>query len=134
MKQSSSELGTTAEATVNTKDNANINAEAPLVVALVGHASVAAMLVASAMLGWGNGQVIPNATAAGVNLFPKLAGTASASLGTAQMGMGAVASLLFGLMHNGTPTPMAALMAGMGLAAFVSCALIVAARRRPAAA
>lgn len=105
-----------------------------LVAALSGHASVAAMLVASAMLGWGNGQVIPNATAAGVNLFPKLAGTASASLGTAQMGMGAVASLLFGLMHNGTPTPMAALMAGMGLAAFVSCALIVAARRNSAAA
>jgi tRNA dimethylallyltransferase len=36
MKQSSSEFGTTAEATVNAKDNANINAEAPLVVALVG--------------------------------------------------------------------------------------------------
>jgi MFS transporter, DHA1 family, multidrug resistance protein len=103
-----------------------------LVVALSGNVNVAAMLVASAMLGWGNGQVIPNATAAALNLFPKLAGTASASLGTAQMGMGAVASLLFGLLHNGTSTPMAALMAAMGLAAFVSCGLIVAARHREA--
>lgn len=104
------------------------------VAVLSGHTSVAAMLIASAILGWGNGQVIPNATAEAVNLFPKLAGTASASLGTAQMGMGAVASLLFGLMHDGTPTAMAMLMAGMALAAFVSCGLIVAARRRPATA
>ena len=36
MKQSSSEFGTTAEATDNAKHNANVNAEAPLVVALVG--------------------------------------------------------------------------------------------------
>ena len=36
MKQSSSEFGTTAEATDNAKDIANISAEAPLVVALVG--------------------------------------------------------------------------------------------------
>ena len=103
-----------------------------LVVALTGSVNIAAMLGASALLGWGNGQVIPNATAAAVNLFPKLAGTASASLGTAQMGMGAVASLLFGLLHNGTSTPMAALMAVMGLLAFVSCGLIVAARHREA--
>jgi hypothetical protein len=46
--------------------------------------------------------------------------------------MGAVASLLFGLLHNGTSTPMAALMAGMGLLAFVSCGLIVASRQRTA--
>ena len=105
-----------------------------LFVALSGNVSVPAMLVASALLGWGNGQVIPNATAAAVNLFPKLAGTASASLGTAQMGMGAVASLLFGLLHDGTSTPMAALMAVMGLAAVLSCGLIIAARRRPAVA
>jgi DHA1 family bicyclomycin/chloramphenicol resistance-like MFS transporter len=103
-----------------------------LVVALSGNVSVVAMLFASVLIGWGNGQVIPNATAAAMNLFPKLAGTASASLGTAQMGMGAVASLLFGLLHNGTSTPMAALMAGMGLLAFVSCGLIVASRQRTA--
>ena len=103
-----------------------------LVVALSGSVSVVAMLFASVLIGWGNGQVIPNATAAAMNLFPKLAGTASASLGTAQMGMGAVASLLFGLLHNGTSTPMAALMAGMGLLAFVSCGLIVASRQRTA--
>ncbi|MEQ8248833.1 MAG: multidrug effflux MFS transporter [Alphaproteobacteria bacterium] len=105
-----------------------------LVVALSGNLGVGALLVASALLGWGNGQVIPNATAAAINLFPKLAGTASASLGTAQMGMGAIASLLFGVMHDGTSTPMAALMAVMAAAAVLSCGFIVAARRRPAAA
>jgi DHA1 family bicyclomycin/chloramphenicol resistance-like MFS transporter len=98
--------------------------------ALGGAMSVELLLVASAFLGWGNGQVIPIATASGVGLNPALAGTASAALGTAQMGMGAVASLLFGLFHDGTPTAMAALMASMALAALLSCALIAAGRRK----
>ena len=103
-----------------------------LMMALFGNVSVGTLLFASLLIGWGNGQVIPNATAAAMNLFPKLAGTASASLGTAQMGMGAVASFLFGLLHNGTSTPMAALMAGMALLAVVSCGLIVASWQRAA--
>ena len=98
--------------------------------ALGGAMSVELLLVASTFLGWGNGQVIPIATASGVGLNPALAGTASAALGTAQMGMGAVASLLFGLFHDGTPTAMAALMASMALAALLSCALIAAGRRK----
>ncbi len=102
--------------------------------ALTGNTSVELLLVAAACLGWGNGQVIPIATASGVGLVPSLAGTASAALGTAQMGLGAVSSLLFGLFHDGTPTAMAALMAAMALAALLSCALVMSGRRKLAAA
>jgi len=102
--------------------------------ALAGQTSVELLLVASACLGWGNGQVIPVATAKGVGLVESLAGTASAALGTAQMGMGALASLLFGLFHDGTPTAMAALMAAMALAALLSCTLVVTGRRKLATA
>jgi DHA1 family bicyclomycin/chloramphenicol resistance-like MFS transporter len=51
-----------------------------------------------------------NTTAGALNCDPRRAGSISALSGGLSFGAGAVASALGGLMHNGTPTPMAAVM------------------------
>ena len=91
-----------------------------LFISIAGNLDVVYLVVASALLGWGNGQVIPCSVADAINLSPKLSGSASAALGTGQMGAGAIASLLFGFMHDGTAVPMALLMTLMAFAAFLS--------------
>jgi DHA1 family bicyclomycin/chloramphenicol resistance-like MFS transporter len=51
-----------------------------------------------------------NTTAGALNCDPRRAGSISALSGGLSFGAGAVASALGGLLHNGTPTPMAAVM------------------------
>jgi MFS transporter, DHA1 family, multidrug resistance protein len=96
-----------------------------LVVSLAGHQSVAALLIASAFMGFGNGQVLPSCIAEAVSIDPKLAGTASASLGVSQMVVAALASQVYGFIHDGTSVPVALLMtilAGCSLLALVPIA------------
>lgn len=68
----------------------------------------------------GYGLVAPNATAAAMAPHGKQAGSASALLGTLQFSVGAIAGILVGVLHNGTALPMAAMIAGCGIASFIA--------------
>ncbi|MDA0367238.1 MAG: multidrug effflux MFS transporter [Proteobacteria bacterium] len=81
-----------------------------LVVSLAGHQSVTALLIASAFMGLGNGQVLPACISEAVSVEPRLAGTASAWLGVSQMAVAAAASQIYGFIHDGTTLPVALLM------------------------
>jgi DHA1 family bicyclomycin/chloramphenicol resistance-like MFS transporter len=91
-----------------------------LVVSLAGHQSVAAMLIASAFMGLGNGQVLPSCIAEAVSFDPKLAGTASAWIGVSQMVVAALASQVYGFIHDGTTVPVALLMTVLAGCALLS--------------
>src|SRR3546814_360283 len=56
------------------------------------------------------GFVFPNTSALALNPFSTLAGSASALLGSIQLGIGAVASALVAVFHNYTMLPMVAIM------------------------
>jgi DHA1 family bicyclomycin/chloramphenicol resistance-like MFS transporter len=78
------------------------------------------------------GLVGPNTTAAAMAPHGRTAGSASALLGTLQFIVGAIAGTLVGALHNGTPLPMAAVIAGCGIAALMAFQLL--ALRAPLAA
>jgi len=59
--------------------------------------------------------------------FTKEAGSASALMGALQMGFGALASALVGLINNGTTLPMTGVMAGC---AFLGLIILGLGRRR----
>lgn len=65
----------------------------------------------------GNGLIGPNTTAAAMAPHGRIAGSASALLGTLQFVIGALSGMLVGLLSNGTALPMAGVIAGCGLAA-----------------
>ncbi|GGG91761.1 Bcr/CflA family drug resistance efflux transporter [Parapedobacter pyrenivorans] len=75
------------------------------------------------------GFVFPNTSALALSPFDKLAGSASALLGSLQMACGALSSGLVSYFHNGTTIPMAAVMAGC---ASLSMLILSASFRRPA--
>ncbi|WP_257656559.1 multidrug effflux MFS transporter [Parapedobacter lycopersici] len=58
------------------------------------------------------GFVFPNTSALALSPFNRLAGSASALLGSLQMACGALSSALVSYFHNGTAIPMAVVMAG----------------------
>jgi len=57
------------------------------------------------------GFVFPNTSALALNPFSVLAGSASALLGSIQLGIGAIASALVAALHNDTMLPMVGMMA-----------------------
>lgn len=57
------------------------------------------------------GFVFPNTSALALNPFSKLAGSASALLGTVQLAIGALASFLVSFFHDNTEFPMVSIMA-----------------------
>lgn len=57
------------------------------------------------------GFVFPNTSALALNPFTKSAGSASALLGSIQLSIGAVASILVSILHNNTKIPMIGIMA-----------------------
>lgn len=61
----------------------------------------------------------PNSSALSMAPFTKEAGSASALLGALQMGIGAVASAMVGLLFNNTAIPMTAVMAGCAVIALL---------------
>ncbi len=95
-----------------------------LVVSLAGHQSVTALLIASAFMGLGNGQVLPACISEAVSIEPRLAGTASAWLGVSQMAVAAAASQIYGFIHDGTTVPVALLMTILGASALGGWVLI----------
>jgi DHA1 family bicyclomycin/chloramphenicol resistance-like MFS transporter len=71
-----------------------------------------------------HGFVLPNTTALAMSPHGSVAGSASALLGTLQFVFGAIAGSLVGLFANGTPVPMAAVVAGCGASAFLANRLV----------
>jgi DHA1 family bicyclomycin/chloramphenicol resistance-like MFS transporter len=67
-----------------------------------------------------HGFVLPNTTALAMAPHGKVAGSASALLGTVQFVLASVTGALVAGLANGTPVPLAAVIAGCGVAAFVS--------------
>ncbi len=75
---------------------------------------------------FGVGLASPNLLAIALEPFAHAAGSASALLGVAQFGLGAVATALVGVFHNGTALPMTGIMAGC--AVIGASALVILAR------
>jgi MFS transporter, DHA1 family, multidrug resistance protein len=67
-----------------------------------------------------HGFVLPNTTALAMAPHGKVAGSASALLGTVQFVLASLTGALVAALANGTPVPLAAVIAGCGVAAFVS--------------
>ena len=67
-----------------------------------------------------HGFVMPNTTALAMAPHGSVAGSASALLGTLQFVLGATAGALVGVLGNGTAVPLAAVIAGCGVAAFAT--------------
>lgn len=99
--------------------------------ALVSCATVGVTLVICGLTGWGGLPVLaislflclasiglagPNLMTAALSPFKKTAGSASALLGAAQLGMGGLSGAVVGLLHNGTSLPMTSVIAFCGLA------------------
>lgn len=61
--------------------------------------------------------VTANTTAGALRYFPEYAGTASALSGAASFGAGGLTSLLLGVLYDGTPMPMIAIILGCALIA-----------------
>jgi len=74
------------------------------------------------MLGFllGSAFVIPNATAAALSPFPKMAGAASSLLGMLPFALGALVSAGLGVAFDGTAVPMACTIALFGALAFAA--------------
>lgn len=75
-----------------------------------------------AILGVGNGLVMPNAMAGMLSVRPKLAGTASGIGGAIQIGAGAVVAAFAGFLVEGSATalPLQAIMAGCATLALIA--------------
>jgi DHA1 family bicyclomycin/chloramphenicol resistance-like MFS transporter len=67
-----------------------------------------------------HGFVLPNTTALAMAPHGTVAGSASALLGTVQFVLASLTGALVAALANGTPVPLAAVIAGCGVAAFVS--------------
>ena len=65
-----------------------------------------------------HGFVLPNTTALAMAPHGKVAGSASALLGTVQFVLASLLGALVSALTNGTPVPLAAVIAGCGVAAF----------------
>lgn len=65
-----------------------------------------------------HGFIMPNTTALAMAPHGAVAGSASALLGSIQFILGALAGTLVGALSNGTSVPLAAVVAGCGMAAF----------------
>ncbi|HLG54708.1 MAG TPA: Bcr/CflA family multidrug efflux MFS transporter [Vicinamibacterales bacterium] len=71
-----------------------------------------------------HGFVLPNTTALAMAPHGREAGSASALLGTIQFVLGSTSGALVGAFANGTAVPLAAVIAGCGVAAFLTNRLV----------
>ena len=110
------------------------SSEQVITTATIGQSIIGIMLAVVSYAGWGDlystifliflflcgqGFIFPNASALSLAPFPHTAGSASALMGAIQMGIGAGASALVSILHNGTQVPMAVVMACCAFAAFL---------------
>jgi DHA1 family bicyclomycin/chloramphenicol resistance-like MFS transporter len=66
------------------------------------------------------GFIVPNTTALAMAPHGQVAGSASALLGTIQFVLASITGALVGALANGTAVPLAAVIAGCGVAAFIT--------------
>jgi DHA1 family bicyclomycin/chloramphenicol resistance-like MFS transporter len=98
-------------------------------------AAAGAIMLLLALVGWGRpllftlammtyvfaqGLSMPNAIAAAMEPLPDMAGMGASFLGAMQMLGGSAAGYAVNALYDGTPVPMAATIAAMGIAAFLS--------------
>jgi DHA1 family bicyclomycin/chloramphenicol resistance-like MFS transporter len=83
-----------------------------------GHASIATILGPLALYFLSAALVVPNATAAAIMPFPRMAGAASALVGFVQMTMGAIAGWLVAILYDGSARSLATLVPLSALAAW----------------
>ncbi len=92
------------------------------------------MFGAMAFIAFGNGLALPNGTAGAISVHPQLVGAASGLVGFMQMGVGAIASYLVGLLLVDSAAPMVWFMlAATALAAAAHLVGNVLPRRRAGA-
>jgi len=70
------------------------------------------------------GFVFPNTSALALNPFTKSAGSASALLGSIQLSIGAIASILVSVLHNNTSIPMISIMAACAVISYLILLLV----------
>ncbi len=80
-----------------------------------GMAGAVTLVIPMAVFMVGIGIVMPNANAGAIGPFATMAGAASAVVGFLQMSIAAVIGVVFGQLHDGSPRPMASLIAAMSL-------------------
>jgi DHA1 family bicyclomycin/chloramphenicol resistance-like MFS transporter len=88
-------------------------------VAITGFGGFVSLLVPLFVFVASVGLVGPNTAAAALAPYGSVAGSASALMGMLQFIVGAVAGALVGTLYNGTAVPMAAVIAGCGMAALL---------------
>lgn len=96
---------------------------------LVGLHHPLALFVPIAVAVFGNGITLPNAQAAAINEFPKMAGSASGLTGFLQMFLSAIAAQGVALIFNGTVYPLLILMLVASLLSFSLFRLAMASKR-----
>lgn len=112
-----------------------------LLIAVAGGVSMAGLAMAEVYSPWaviipqavfmaGTGMVLPQTMAGALANFPRMAGSASALFGFAQMAVAAAAGALVGHLHDGTSLVMALIIAGCACASLISYLLFV--KRNPA--
>jgi DHA1 family bicyclomycin/chloramphenicol resistance-like MFS transporter len=77
------------------------------------------------------GLTFPNLMAAAMAPFGRMAGSASAVLGTVQFAVGALAGALVGLLHNGTALPMTAVVASCATGGLIALRTLAPSKRLP---
>jgi DHA1 family bicyclomycin/chloramphenicol resistance-like MFS transporter len=102
-----------------------------LLIAALAGAGLAVLLVPLFFAVAAVGAVLPNSTSGALAAYPQKAGSASALIGSFQLLLGAVASSLVGVLGSGSAVPLAAVMAGCGVLAFLVTQTAI---RRPASA
>ena len=90
-----------------------------LLLQLLGFSQPLALFLPIALATFGNGITLPNAQAAAINEFPKLAGSASGLTGFLQMAFSAVAAQFVAVIYNGTVYPLLLLMLGASVASLL---------------
>ncbi len=83
-----------------------------LVMGFSGSLHPASIFFPMAVVAISNGITIPNATAAAISVRPDIAGSGSGLLGFAQIGIGALTTIVVGVLHDGTRGPMIWVMCG----------------------
>lgn len=103
-----------------------------LVLQFIGLQHPLALFAPIAITVFGNGITLPNAQAAAINEFPKLAGSASGLTGFMQMFLSAIAAQAVALIFNGTVYPLLFLMLTASLLSFSLFRVAIIAKRAAA--
>jgi DHA1 family bicyclomycin/chloramphenicol resistance-like MFS transporter len=82
-----------------------------------------ALFVPMAISSVGNGMSQPSGLAAGLSVYPRIAGTASGLIGFVQMSIAALGTLLLGLLPRGSVLAMVAIV-GISLTLALVCGLL----------